>query len=194
MALVDSRLQRTSMLCAMYVAQGIPWGFMVTALSNYLAAREISDGELGKLTAIVLVPWTFKLIWAPLIDTITIRSMGRRRPWIIGAEVMMAVSMLWLLAMNDLTENLEMLAWMFFVHNCFASLQDVATDALAVDVLPPKEQGQVNGLMWGSKLLGKSIGAGGMAIVMHEWGIPAAVGAQFVMLMIIMLSALACEC
>ena len=94
MALVDNRLQRTSMLCAMYVAQGIPWGFMVTALANHLAAHNVGDAELGKLTAIVLVPWTFKLVWAPLIDTVTIRSMGRRRPWIIGAEIMMAVSML----------------------------------------------------------------------------------------------------
>ena len=187
MALVDNRLQRTSMLCAMYVAQGIPWGFMVTALANHLAAHNVGDAELGKLTAIVLVPWTFKLVWAPLIDTVTIRSMGRRRPWIIGAEIMMAVSMLWLLAMGDLTQNLQTLAWMFFVHNCFASLQDVATDALAVDILPPQEQGRINGMMWGSKLLGKAVGGGGMAIVMDQWGIPAAVGTQFCMLLVIML-------
>ena len=88
------------MLCALYFAQGIPWGFMTIALVSYLTERGVGDADAGKLTYIVLVPWTFKLVWAPLIDTLTIRSMGRRRPWIIGAELMMAVSLLGLLAMG----------------------------------------------------------------------------------------------
>ena len=100
------------MLCAMYFAQGVPWGFMTIALISYLAARGVDDTAAGNLTAVVLVPWTFKLIWGPIIDTMTIRSMGRRRPWIIGAELMMAVSLLGLLMMGDLTNNLRLLGWM----------------------------------------------------------------------------------
>jgi PAT family beta-lactamase induction signal transducer AmpG len=187
MALSDNRTQRTVMLCAMYVAQGIPWGFMTIALISYLTERGVGDAEAGELTAIVLVPWTFKLIWAPLIDTMTIRSMGRRRPWIIGAELMMAVSLLGILAAGDLTENLRLLYWMFFVHNIFSSLQDVATDALAVDVLPFEEQGRTNGMMWGSKLIGRAAGAIVMAHLIDAWGLPAAVLAQFFILLGIML-------
>ena len=176
------------MLCAMYFAQGLPWGFMVTALVAYLADEHgISDSEAAGLTAIVLLPWTFKLVWAPLIDSVTIVSMGRRRPWIIGAEMMMAVSLLGILAMGDLSENLSLLGGMFFLHNCFASLQDVATDALAVDVLLSSEQGRVNGLMWGSKLIGKAIGASGMAWIIYQWNLPAAVLVQFILLLVIML-------
>ena len=187
MALSDNRLQRTSMMCALYVAQGIPWGFMATAVVSYLTQHGINTTEAGKLTAIVLVPWSFKLVWAPLIDTMTIRSMGRRRPWIIGAELLMAFSLLGLLALGDIRGNLQLLGWMFFLHNCFASLQDVATDALAVDIVPPEEQGLVNGLMWGSKLLGKGFGAGALAVVMDRWGFSAAVWVQFVCLILIML-------
>ena len=187
MALVDNRRQRISMLCAMYFAQGVPWGFMTVALISYLTQRGVNDAEAGQLSAIVLVPWTFKLMWAPLIDTVTIPSMGRRRPWIIGAEMMMAVSLLGLLSMGDLTENLRLLGWMFFLHNCFASFQDVSTDALAVDVLPPSEQGRINGLMWGSKLIGRGIGASVMAMVIDGWGLPTAVLVQFVTLLCVML-------
>ena len=187
MALSENRGQRAFMLCAMYFAQGVPWGFMVTALVSYLTERGITDGEAGKLTAIVLVPWTFKLFWGPIIDTITIRSMGRRRPWIIGAQLMMAVTLLGLLMMGDLTDNLPLLGWMFFLHNCFASLQDVSTDALAVDLLDRGEQGRMNGLMWGSKLIGKAFGASVMAVAIAKWGLPAAVLIQFVLLLIIML-------
>ena len=187
MALVDSRAQRTGMLTAMYFAQGVPWGFMTIALISYLTERGTGDAEAGDLMGFVLLPWTFKLIWAPMIDTMTIRSMGRRRPWIIGAELMMAVSLLGILAVGDLTENLRLLGWMFFVHNVFSSLQDVSTDALAVDVLPPEEHGQVNGLMWGSKLIGKGVGGTVMAQVIYSWGLPAAVLTQMIVLLAIML-------
>ena len=187
MALSNNPRQRIVMLCAMYVAQGIPWGFMVTSVASYLAQHGVSDGDIADLTAAVLFPWTFKLVWAPIMDSMTIRSMGRRRPWIIGAELMMAASLLALMTIQNLEGELETLKWMFFMHNVFASLQDVCTDALAVDVLPPKEQGRVNGLMWGSKLVGKGAGGAGLAWVMSEWGFQASIIVQFVILLGIML-------
>jgi len=179
MALSQDWRQRVAMLCAMYVAQGLPWGFMVTALISYLTERGLRDGDAGWLTGVVLMPWTFKLVWGPVIDSMTFRSMGRRRPWIIGSQFMMAVTLLGILWLGDFDRYLGnadseagissqfvfLLGCLFFVHNCFASLQDVSTDALALDVLPPAEQGRVNGLMWGSKLLGKAAGAVVMAKV-----------------------------
>ena len=190
MALSDNRTQRFSMLCAMYFAQGLPWGFMITAVISYLTGLEenpITAEEAGNLSAMILLPWTFKLVWAPFIDTMTIRSMGRRRPWIIGAELMMAMSLLAMLAMGDLRSDVSLLGWMFFLHNCFASLQDVCTDALAVDILPAHEQGKANALMWGSKLVGKAAGASLMAVVMDKFGFTEAVLLQFTLLMLLMI-------
>ncbi len=54
MALVDNRKQRITLLCALYVAQGIPWGFMTIALISYLTDRGVGDAEAGELTALVL--------------------------------------------------------------------------------------------------------------------------------------------
>lgn len=190
MALSNNRPQRIVVLCAMYVAQGLPWGFMVTAIVAYLTDTDktITDTEIGALTAMTLLPWTFKLVWAPLIDSVTIRSMGRRRPWIIGAECMMAVSLVAMLSVGELNrENMVVLGWWFFIHNCFASLQDVATDALAIDVLATGEHGRVNGLMWGSKLFGKGVGAGISGWMLVEYGFAVAVWVQFAFLMGIML-------
>ena len=205
MALSQDWRQRVLMLCAMYVAQGLPWGFMVTALVSFLTERGLNDADTGWLTGVILLPWTFKIIWGPVIDSATIRSMGRRRPWIIGSQFMMALTLLGIIWLGNPDEQMnadggissQYVRWlgiMFFIHNCFASLQDVSTDALAVDVLPPAEQGRVNGLMWGAKLFGKAIGAVVMAKVMSEgddyrpgWGIPAAVLVQFVLLLGIML-------
>ncbi|GIR42039.1 MAG: hypothetical protein CM15mP52_2690 [Candidatus Neomarinimicrobiota bacterium] len=71
--------------------------------------------------------------------------MGKRRPWILFAQIGMALSLVAMIFMGDISENISLLGWMFFLHNCFASLQDVSCDALAVDVLLPEEQGKVNG-------------------------------------------------
>ena len=188
MALVDTRWQRTVTLCALYFAQGIPWGFMLITLPSYLSYNyQIPDSDIGALKAIILVPWSFKLIWAPLMDSFTIRSMGRRRPWIIGSELMMAVTMLGFIGIVDPSQELKFILYMFFLHNCFASLQDVCTDALAVDILPPHEQGRTNGLMWACKLIGKGLGAWSLSHVINAWGLEACVAVQFGLLLGIML-------
>ena len=184
MALADSRWQRTVTLCALYVAQGVPWGFMLIALPAHLSHEyHIDDAGIGRLTGMILIPWSFKLVWAPLMDSFTIPSMGRRRPWIIGAELMMALTLLGFVGLGDLSEKLQLIVWMYFLHNCFASLQDVCTDALAVDILPPQEQGLTNGMMWGSKLIGKGIGAWGLSMVLgSDWGLEGCVAVQILLL------------
>lgn len=167
MALADNRLQRTLTLCALYLAQGIPWGFMSITLVSFLNDKGLDEAGGGKLKAIILLPWAFKLIWAPLLDSVTVRSMGRRRFWILLGQLGMAATLLVMLSQGadvlrgemDVGQVAAFLAIAFFIHNCFASLQDVATDALAVDILPPEEQGLTNGLMWGAKLFGQRGGA-----------------------------------
>ena len=188
MALVDTRWQRTATLCALYFAQGIPWGFMLYSLPTYLSYKyQISDSEIGALKAIILVPWSFKLIWAPLMDSFTVRSMGRRRPWIIGSELMMALTLLGFIGIADPSQELKFILYMYFLHNCFASLQDVCTDALAVDILRPREQGLTNGLMWSSKLIGRGMGAWSLTLVINAWGLEACAAVQVLLLLAIML-------
>lgn len=190
MALTESRPQRILTLCALYVAQGVPWGFMLIALPSYLSYHyksEISVDDIGTLKAIILVPWSFKLVWAPIMDAFTIRSMGRRRAWIIGSELMMAITLLGFIGLGDLSDKVQPILVMYFIHNCFASLQDVCTDALAVDVLPIQEYGQMNGLMWGSKLVGKAAGATGLSFVLNWGGMEACIGVQILLLLGIML-------
>ena len=200
MAMDDNRAQRISTLCALYLAQGIPWGFMTITLANYMSSNGLSTAEVGELTAITLLPWTFKIIWAPVIDSLQFRSMGKRRPWILLAQFMMTLSLIGIIVIEpylagenmDMKTSFEYLLIIFFVHNVFVVLQDVCTDALAVDILPPEEQGQVNGLMWASKILGLSVGAAVLATVMDDYGIRGAVLAQMAVLFVIMLFPLFC--
>ncbi|MDG2126033.1 MAG: MFS transporter, partial [Verrucomicrobiales bacterium] len=71
--------------------------------------------------------------------------------------------------------------------NLFVALQDVATDALAVDLLTPAERGRVNGFMYGSSYLGTSIAGAGLGLLMTRYGLAPALAVQVVAILLIML-------
>lgn len=187
MALSNNKQQRILLLCALYFAQGVPRGFMTITLISYLTGQGVADSVAGKLAAFIALPWAFKFIWAPVIDSLAFPSMGRRRPWIVGAELMMAITLLGFLILFNPASDIALLGWIFFAHNCFASLQDVLSDALAIDILTKEELSTVNGLMMASKLVGIGGGAAGLAVIMQHWGLKMAVMVQFALLSLIML-------
>ncbi|HIN79747.1 MAG TPA: MFS transporter, partial [Planctomycetes bacterium] len=177
LTLSGSRSLRTTLLCLLYFAQGFPWGFATVALLSALSEAGHSKEQLATVGGMAILPWTFKFFWAPMIDTIRFPSLGIRRPWIIIAQSGMALTLFGVWSTGDLASEttLMTIAWVFFTHNCFASLQDVATDALAVDLLDEKERGRVNGMMWGSKLFGIALGGAGMGTVIARYNIATAV-------------------
>jgi len=184
--LTTNKWLRISTLCILYFAQGFPWGFMLTALLSFLASTGLTIVESGQLTAMATLPWTFKLFWGPIIDSFTYKAMGRRRPWILFAQSGMALTLIAIIFMGDISGNISLLGWMFFLHNCFASLQDVSCDALAVDVLLPKEQGKVNGAMWGSKIIGTGTGAAVMGTLLVSNGLVFTIIVQTILMFAIM--------
>ena len=187
MTLTTNRWLRITTLSVLYFAQGFPWGFMLTGLLSFLASRGLTMAESGQLTAMAYLPWTFKLFWGPLIDSFTYRAMGRRRPWILVAQFGMAASLFTMVMLGDISANIPLLGWMFFLHNCFASLQDVSCDALAVDILLPEEQGKVNGVMWGSKVIGTGMGAMVMGTLLVSKGLVFAITVQTMIMFGLML-------
>ncbi len=171
----------------LYVAQGIPYGFVTVTLAAYLAERGFDAGAIGALAAAGTLPWTFKWVWGPMIDRFGIPSMGRRRPWILLAQTGMILSILAMALIPSITDHLALLGWMIFVHNIFNSLQDVSVDALAVDLLREEERGRVSGLMYGSKFIGTLIGGAVLSRVLTAGGLNGVFVWQVVILACIML-------
>ena len=186
--LSGNRGRRTLLLCLLYFSQGFPWGFATIALLATLSEAGHGKGETATVAALAILPWTFKFIWGPVIDSFRIPSLGIRRPWIAIAQFFMALTLLFAAGSGAMSSaaTLTFLAWVFFVHNCFASLQDVATDALAVDLLADSERGRVNGMMWGSKLLGIAVGGAGMATLIAHTDLATAVVVQALMVMAVL--------
>ena len=129
--LSDNGRLRMGTLCALYVAQGIPFGFVTITLAAYLAVRGVTTKEMGSILAMTSLPWTFKFLWGPLIDRYGIPAMGRRRPWILLAQTAMALTLAVMIFVPDLASRVSLIVALVCLINVFASMQDVAVDALA---------------------------------------------------------------
>ena len=185
--LEDSYRARVLTLCALYVAQGIPWGFITVTFVTFLAGKGVDAGELALLLTLGTLPWSLKFLWGPVIDRFQYPKMGRRRPWVLIAQIGMIISLSAMLLIPDPTSDLTLIASMFLVYNIFTSLQDVSTDALAVDVLKPHELEKVNSYMFTAKAVGGIIGGAGLGTIIGFVGIKGAIFLQIPILIIIML-------
>ena len=185
--LIDSYRARVLTLCALYVAQGIPWGFITVTFVTYLAAEGFAAKDLALLLTLGTLPWSLKFLWGPVIDRYQYRPMGRRRPWILIAQSGMIIVLTAMIFFINPEKDVKLIAYMFLVYNIFTSLQDVSTDALAVDVLKPHELEKVNSYMFTSKTIGGVIGGAGLGTIISLTGIRGALILQIPILMLIML-------
>ena len=185
--LVDSYRARVITLSALYVAQGVPWGFITVTMVTFLAAEGADAGDLAYLLTLGTLPWSFKFLWGPIIDRFQVPELGRRRPWILIAQTGMVALLITMLMVPDLTDNISLLGGLFFVYNVFTALQDVSTDALAVDVLQSHEFERVNSYMFTAKSLGGVIGGAGLGTIIGTVGIKGAFLIQIPILVLIMM-------
>jgi PAT family beta-lactamase induction signal transducer AmpG len=184
--LADHAGLRLGTLSALYFAQGVPWGFISIGYGVLLADLGLGAAEIGAAMGLAYLPWSFKILWGPLLDAVPKLRVGRRRPFIVFAELMMGLSLLGLLVVDPRTD-LGMVAAILFVNNTFAAMQDVAVDALAIDILPDEEKGRANSLMWAGKSLGVVAGGSGGLIVAKNMGWNALFVMMAVLLWLIML-------
>ena len=158
---MTGRLKRLGQLIALYVAQGMPFGFATTFLPIVLAHRP--DFSYAKATLIQLAafPWFLKVLWAPLADTHYLPKLGRRRSWILPAQALLALTAL-VAARVDFTGPIIVIGAVVVLFNLFASLQDTAVDGLAVELLPSSERGLGNAAQVGGYKAGMLLGGTGL--------------------------------
>jgi len=174
----QNRSLRLTALCVLYAAQGVPDGFVRIALKTYLIGQHVPTEAVGNVVAMVSWPWAMKWVWGPFIDRFGYAPMGRRRPWVLAAQLGMALTLATMLLIPELTSELRTLAMMVLLVNIFASLQDVSVDAMAIDLLPAKERGVANGFMYGSNYAGSFFGGAIVGQCILLYGFHTAITAQ----------------
>ena len=153
-ALSENKPLRLGSLMLLYAAQGAPEGLLYIAIPAWFAAQDVSADAIAGYIAIILLPWSFKLFNGILMDRYTWAPMGRKRPWLILAQLILIGSLIWFAGLGEPTEALFWFAIAGFAVNFAGAFQDVAIDGMAIDVLGEEERATANGLMWGGKTLG----------------------------------------
>ncbi len=178
LTLAQSRPLRYGVFFYLYVMQGIPSGFYLTALTNYFTAEGVGPDVVGSFIAIIGLPWAFQFVWGPLIDRFQGSPMGRRKPWVVGAQLMTLLASSVLLSVQNPVAQISTLAWLFCLRSLFAAIQDASVDAMAITVIPDDERGRVNAFMRAGYLVGTGIGAAVFAIILRRYGFHEAALAQ----------------
>ncbi len=159
MNLLATRPGRRLLFGALYLSEGAPIGFIWWALPAKLRSAGVGLDTITQLTALLVLPWVFKFVWSPLIDTLR-TPRWTLRSWILSMQALMGCTLLPLLIL-DLQTHLHVVFLFLLVHAFAAATQDTAIDALAISTVPAYERGSINGWMQVGMLTGRSALGGG---------------------------------
>ncbi len=183
LTLSASRSLRAFIFFGLYVVQGIPSGFALTAVANDLAAHHLDPLLIAAFSARIGIPWSIQFVWGPLIDRFQGSPMGRRKPWVLGAQFAAFLASLGVILIRDPVSEVYALSLAFLVHGLFASIQDASVDAMAISIIPEAERGAINACMRGGIMVGTGVGAHVWATLIADRGFTAAALAQSAVLL-----------
>lgn len=171
LTLASSERLRYATGSIMYFAQGIPQGLLAISIPVWLASQGVSAGDIGSYLAVIVLPWAFKLVTGPLMDRYEFLPMGRRRPWVLGAQLGLAISLLALMLIERPAEQVGLLMLIGMLINSFAATQDVAVDGMSIDLTPVREQGRLNAFMSFGKTIGWAATAAVTGVLLTNFGL-----------------------
>ena len=174
-ALSNHTVLRYFNFIALYIAQGIPEGMIFFGLPAWMAMNGKTPAEIAAFVVAAGLPWSFKMIVAPMMDRFTYLPMGRKRPWIIFGQFGLIMSFISFSMISDPLHNMNLMLAAAFAVGFFGSFQDVATDGMAIDIIPVNQQARANGLMWGSKIAGTAASLSIGNILLNSYGFSSAI-------------------
>ena len=123
-------------------SSGFPLMLVSGTLSLWLDASGISYALIG-MFSLVKTPYSFKWLWAPIIDRLRLPlfgRLGRRRGWALFTQLVMMMALWTMASINPAEHTCWLVLAALAVVGASAS-QDVVLDAYRIEMFRPKEQG-----------------------------------------------------
>jgi len=126
------------LLCVLYLLQGIPLGLALGSVP-FLLKEHLSYSQIGTF-ALSSYPYSLKLLWSPIVDSVFFKSFGRRKSWIVPMQLIVGTLMLYISLnvqrlMEDPAHNIVELTTVFTMLVSFSATQDIAVDGWALTLL-----------------------------------------------------------
>ena len=129
------------LLVMLYVLQGIPLGLAMGSIP-FLLKKHLTYGEVA-VFSLASYPYSLKLFWSPIVDSVYWKRFGRRKSWIVPTQLVVAAFLYIIgLDIDNLlgSKNVDIYYMTFlFVSMVFLSAtQDIAVDGWALELLSPE--------------------------------------------------------
>lgn len=134
------RSWRTASVALLSFSSGLPLGLVWIAIPYWMSSKDVDIQIIGLVT-LAHAPWTFKMLWSPLMDRVVPPWLGRRRGWILVTQVVLFAVTLCLAGVGDDPDAPWVIIALAFALAFASASQDIVIDAYAVDVLRKEEQG-----------------------------------------------------
>ena len=125
------------------LASGMPLYLLIQLIPAWLRSSEVSLVDIG-LIALVTLPYSWKFLWAPLIDRLRL-PLGRRRGWMLLTQVGLIIS-IGSLGYIDPLKQTALVAIFASLIAFLSATQDVAIDAFRREILSDEELGLGNSI------------------------------------------------
>ena len=120
-------------------SSGLPLALTGSTLQAWMMTEHVDLTVIG-IFSLAGLPYALKVLWAPLMDRFSPPWLGRRRGWIISAQVLLAITIFGLSLCSPSRMPLVLAVFALFTAFLSAS-QDIVIDAYRTDVLTEKELG-----------------------------------------------------
>jgi len=150
--------KKLTWIAVLYFAEGLPFGIAYDVWPVFFRVHGVSLREIG-LMSLLSLPWTWKLLWAPLVD-----RFGARQHWITACLAVLGVATLAILP-HDPSHPTALMWLVLLVFTTASATQDIAIDAYAVDVATPADTGAINGVRVSAARVALLVGGGGVVML-----------------------------
>lgn len=172
-SLTTTRNGRFLLFGVLYFAQGAIATYVLVFNNLYLRAFGAAAWQLSLLNGLLVVPFILKIVIGLLSDKVKLRlplfGTGYRRPYISLGLLLISVGGI----AAAFVPPVEMYP-LFVITALFIALglaiYDTVADGYAIDVTPPEEQGQIQGVMVVSRAMGLLLLASVYGRIIEQYG------------------------
>jgi PAT family beta-lactamase induction signal transducer AmpG len=153
----------TFWVAVLYTAEGLPFGVVSKIWPVWFRSAGVSLKEIG-LMSLLSLPWSWKPLWAPLVD-----RFGSRKTWIVSALAALAI----LTALQPVFGPSALgvgLLLLLLAFTFSSATQDIAIDAWTVEVARGKLLGWLNGVRASAYRVAVIVSGGVALLVADRWG------------------------
>jgi len=144
-------------------ASGLPLLLTITVLQAWMQDEGVDLTVIG-LFALVGLPYTVKFLWAPFLDRFTLSFLGRRKGWLLVAQLALVLATA-TLGLTNPGQNPWMVACAAFLVTFFSASQDIVIDAYRREDLEDRELGLGSSLYVNGYRIGMLLASGGGLIM-----------------------------